>query len=166
MNNLFYDRYGKIHYPEEGQAFSRSGVFAIILKQGQVLLTAEPHTGVYEFPGGGIERGEDMRRCLMRELYEETGYDFELGEQETKVRLEQTVNYYSDSVRPGGLYLIYHQTFLVYDAEKYGFELREGEWKTPENGRAVWAEIKDLYQGKIPFHYAHAQALEKFRRLS
>lgn len=33
-----------------------------------------------KFPGGGLEYGEGLRDCLKRELFEETGLDFEVND--------------------------------------------------------------------------------------
>lgn len=50
---------------------------AIFNKQGEVLLALRPahlhQGGLWEFPGGKIEEGEDVRTALARELHEELG---------------------------------------------------------------------------------------------
>lgn len=46
---------------------------AIILKDGQLLLTQRKDVPVWVFPGGGIERGEKPEEACLREVYEETG---------------------------------------------------------------------------------------------
>lgn len=67
-------RYGKppqpnVHYRR------RPGAYAILLREGQILLTfqqaPEPE---FQLPGGGIERGEDPIPALHREVLEETGW--------------------------------------------------------------------------------------------
>lgn len=48
---------------------------AIIVRGGRVLITRRPpngrHPGSWEFPGGKVEPGEELRACLERELDEE-----------------------------------------------------------------------------------------------
>lgn len=48
---------------------------AVILHQGQVLLTRrppdKPHGGYWEFPGGKIDPGESPHQALVREIREE-----------------------------------------------------------------------------------------------
>lgn len=50
---------------------------AVILENGKVLITQRPPHGLlggmWEFPGGKLEPGEDLQTCLQREIYEELG---------------------------------------------------------------------------------------------
>ncbi len=56
--------------PEKVRESSR----ALIIKDGKVLLTYEKNKDVYMSPGGGVEPGETLEACCMRELREEAGY--------------------------------------------------------------------------------------------
>ena len=42
--------------------------------EGKLLLTYEVNTDQYFLPGGGLEEGESLEECCIRELAEETGY--------------------------------------------------------------------------------------------
>jgi 8-oxo-dGTP diphosphatase len=60
-------------------------VAAAVLRDGaRVLLTQRKadseHAGLWEFPGGKVEDGEDPRAALVRELAEELGVDADVGE--------------------------------------------------------------------------------------
>ena len=50
---------------------------AVILRAGKVLIAKRPEGkllgGMWEFPGGKVERGETLPACLRRELKEELG---------------------------------------------------------------------------------------------
>lgn len=50
---------------------------AVIVKDGKVLLAKRaegtPLAGLWEFPGGKVEKGEDFFSCIKRELKEELG---------------------------------------------------------------------------------------------
>lgn len=60
-------------------------VTAAVIERGGQILIAKRHPGarlggLWEFPGGKIEDGENPRDCLARELYEEFGIGAEIGE--------------------------------------------------------------------------------------
>jgi 8-oxo-dGTP diphosphatase len=56
----------------------------IVIERGKVLLSRRKQgthlEGLWEFPGGKVEAGEDPRVALARELKEELGIDTEVGE--------------------------------------------------------------------------------------
>ena len=62
----------------------RIGAYAVILREGRILLTRLSHGEVaderWTLPGGGVEFGEDPREAAVREVYEETGLDAEVAE--------------------------------------------------------------------------------------
>ena len=57
---------------------------AIIVEGGRVLLTQRKRgshlEGMWEFPGGKVEEGEDPKDALARELREELGIDIDVGD--------------------------------------------------------------------------------------
>lgn len=61
---------------QKGVAYRhRAGVYAVLFKGGEVLMT---HQAVpipeFQLPGGGVDPGEHPMRALHREVYEETGW--------------------------------------------------------------------------------------------
>lgn len=60
-------------------------VAAVITRQnGEILAcrraAGRPSAGLWEFPGGKVERGEDPREALVREIREELGAKIAIGE--------------------------------------------------------------------------------------
>jgi len=57
---------------------------AVIIEHGRVLLTQRKRgahlEGLWEFPGGKVEEGEDPRDALARELREEIGVEVDVGD--------------------------------------------------------------------------------------
>ena len=62
---------------------------AWIERAGKVLLAKRRSTdeqgGLWEFPGGGQEEGEDLAACLVRELWEELGVEAAVEEELAQV---------------------------------------------------------------------------------
>jgi 8-oxo-dGTP diphosphatase len=62
--------------PDPARRYTRRpGVYAILLREGQILVThqAEPVPEI-QLPGGGIDKGEHPIPALHREVIEETGW--------------------------------------------------------------------------------------------
>lgn len=55
-------------------ANTRIACRGIVVEQGKLLLSHERNSGWYLIPGGGLEGGESIEDCCIRELLEETGY--------------------------------------------------------------------------------------------
>lgn len=57
---------------------------AIAISEGKVLVTrraaGQKLAGYWEFPGGKLEPGEDVKTCIVRELQEELGVSSTAGE--------------------------------------------------------------------------------------
>lgn len=58
---------------------------AVILRSGYVLIAQRPNQGLlggmWEFPGGKLQPGEDLMSCLQREIQEEMAANIHVGEQ-------------------------------------------------------------------------------------
>ncbi|HYU85935.1 MAG TPA: NUDIX domain-containing protein [Kribbellaceae bacterium] len=62
----------------------RLAAYGVLLRADEILLTRISSrgfsAGAWTLPGGGVEHGEDVRTGLVREVYEETGLDIEVGD--------------------------------------------------------------------------------------
>ena len=83
---------------------------AVLVEKGRVLLTQRKRgahlEGLWEFPGGKVEDGEDPKDALARELREEVGIEADVGEivEVTFHRYESKsvlLLFYAASRRPG-----------------------------------------------------------------
>lgn len=81
----------------------RVRVTGILVEDGEILLTEERVTDSrgWSLPGGGLEQGETMEECIVREMKEETGLEVSVGD----------LLYLCDNLRNGEH--IVHITFLV-----------------------------------------------------
>lgn len=61
--------------PERQRYRLRAGAYALLLRDGEVLLTHQHHPSPeFQLPGGGIDPGEGQINALHRETLEETGW--------------------------------------------------------------------------------------------
>lgn len=51
----------------------RPAAYGLLVKDGQLLMTHSRFTGLWDFPGGGVEAFEWMGEGMAREFFEETG---------------------------------------------------------------------------------------------
>lgn len=63
--------FGDDRWPEYTKV--REGCRGIVISDGKILLSYERKVDQYLIPGGGIEEGESLSDCCIRELMEETG---------------------------------------------------------------------------------------------
>jgi ADP-ribose pyrophosphatase YjhB (NUDIX family) len=59
-----------------------ASVAAVVLRREEVLLVRRgraPRQGIWTFPGGAMELGEDARAACAREVFEETGLSVRVG---------------------------------------------------------------------------------------
>ena len=52
----------------------RTACRAIIIRDGEILLSYETKTNQWMLPGGGLEQNENEEECVVRETVEETGF--------------------------------------------------------------------------------------------
>ena len=57
----------------ENHTTTREGSRAVIVRDGEILLSRETRSGWWLIPGGGMEEGETPEACCVRETEEETG---------------------------------------------------------------------------------------------
>ncbi len=95
---------------------------ALIWRDGQILLSKRHQSahqgGLWEFPGGKFETGEDSRGCLNRELEEELGIRI----RDAEFMFQIPFNYYDKAIR-----LWVYEVF-AFDGEPQGLEGQAVQW--------------------------------------
>ena len=130
------DIYGdQVTLPLEKMIF-RNSVYGLILNEGNLLVVRTRSTGLYAFPGGGIELGEPIVDALHREIREETGITVEMGELAT---LTEDFFYYNPADEA------YHALLLFYWCKPLTTELvTDADVFDEESEAPRWVPISDL----------------------
>jgi 8-oxo-dGTP diphosphatase len=124
-----------VDLPLEKMIF-RNSVYGLILNEGKLLLVRTRSTGLYAFPGGGIELGEPLAEALHREIREETGIRVEMGELAT---LSEDFFYYNPADEA------YHALLLFYWCKPLSTTLlNDGDVYDEESEAPRWVPISDL----------------------
>jgi A/G-specific adenine glycosylase len=109
---------------------------AVINREGRVLIACRPPHGLlggmWEFPGGKQQEGEDLAQCLLREIHEELGAEIAVGDQ---------VGVYRHAYTHFRVTLYAFRCILV-RGEPQPIEAAEVRWVTP-------SELSQFPMGKI-----------------
>jgi mutator protein MutT len=107
---------------------------AVVTKGSRILICQrkleDTFGGLWEFPGGKCEPGEQMEQCLARELMEELGIEAKVVRRITVIRHQ------------------YPNTLLTLHA--YLCELSSGEPRPIESQRVKWVKSQELSQFQFP----------------
>src|SRR3989344_5973066 len=63
----------------------RESARAVVIRDGKIAILSVSKYGYHKLPGGGLEKEEDVRSTLLREIKEETGCDAEIIEEIGKI---------------------------------------------------------------------------------
>lgn len=77
---IFTSLHGQKREIDLAKAIVRPAAYAVIIRDGAVLLMKVKKTGRWFFPGGGLEPNEDLSTGLQREVSEETGLTLRIGQ--------------------------------------------------------------------------------------
>ncbi len=109
------------------------GVGGVVLKGEELLLvrrSAPPSQGLWSFPGGGVEIGEELAEALKREVREECGISIEVG---------RIVGVFDLIYRGPGGGVAYHYLLVDFLASYLEGDLRAGS----DVADAVWVPCRE-----------------------
>jgi L-amino acid N-acyltransferase YncA/8-oxo-dGTP pyrophosphatase MutT (NUDIX family) len=122
----------------------RPAAYALILRQGRVLLLAMRQTGKYHLPGGGIHAAESIEQALQREVREETGIAIHV---ERFLHLEELFFYYDPSDTP------YHGLHLFYQCRPRTLHLlADGQVDDGSAEKPRWVDVRELRPDQFQAH--------------
>lgn len=134
------------------------GVYGLIMYNDQILLIRKnrgPYTGLYDFPGGSLEFGEEVDEALRREIEEEVG-----GEIESKEYLSNET-YVADWEHKGVAASTYHIGMYYTVSLKNPSQIKE-EADGHDSDGALWLPIHEVTIHNLsPIAF---KALERWRQ--
>jgi len=132
-------------------------VAAVIVKDGTILATQRGYgefKGKWEFPGGKVEKGENLEQAIIREIKEETNADINV------IEYVNTVEYD---------YETFHLTMHTYLCElvNNNLEFVYHDNNTLEHDNMVWLDLNDLdHLDWLPADILVVNALKKNKTLN
>ncbi len=133
-------------------------VYGIALKNRQVLISSElgGNHAFTKFPGGGLEPGEGLADCLIREMREELQTDVSVG----------TLFYVNDFYQPSAFnpaqQIISFYYFMELNPELMAHRAIEKRWNKEYIVEFRWENLEDLQPEDLSFPI-DKQVLEKLK---
>ncbi|MCK9913893.1 MULTISPECIES: NUDIX hydrolase [Microbacterium] len=122
---------------------------AVVDDQGRIVLVHRKDNGLWALPGGGMELGESIEDCAVREVKEETGLDVELtGLVGVYTNPRHVMKYDDGEVR--------QQFSLCYHARLIGGELAFDN----ESTDIAWVEPERI--AELPMHPSMKLRIDHF----
>jgi ADP-ribose pyrophosphatase YjhB (NUDIX family) len=75
-----FDLLGKKHKRNLKNFKFRVSCYGVLKRKDELLVQRHPKLESYGLPGGGVEIGESLKNCLIREFKEETGLKIKIGQ--------------------------------------------------------------------------------------
>ena len=141
-------------YDPEGKVYSRPSVRGVIMRNGKLLLIYSKKFDYYKFAGGGIEKDEDHKTALIREVREETGF---IVIPESVTEYGRVLRRNKDTFTENG---IFEQENFYYfcDIEDEKSETELDDYEADEGFTAVWMNPFDASLHNRELLYSKAAA--------
>ncbi|MBC8343501.1 MAG: NUDIX domain-containing protein [Bacteroidetes bacterium] len=115
-------------FPKEKFKF-RPSVYAIIIKDDNLLTVTSKRTNTLMLPGGGIDIGEPIETALIREVNEETGIEIEILK---FINFKDSLFYYDPLDEAFHSFLFYYHCRALTDQLKADSEVVDYECSSPK----------------------------------
>lgn len=130
-------------------------IYGLLIEQNRLLITKEPFVDelIYKFPGGGLEFGEGLHDCLIREFKEELNLDIEVVQ-----HIFTQENFIQSAINPDDQVLM-----IYYQVKAKNFE--DFKVKTSDIKELIWKDLDELKAEDLtmPTEQKAVQELLKFR---
>lgn len=109
-------------------------IYGLLIEQNRLLITKELFVDelIYKFPGGGLEFGEGLHDCLIREFKEELNLDIEVVQ-----HIFTQDDFIQSAVNPDDQVLM-----IYYQVKAKNFE--EFKVKTSDINEVIWKDLDEL----------------------
>ena len=120
----------------------------LISEKDEVLLSDERRFGkeFTKFPGGGLEVGEGIKDCLIREFQEELSLDVEVGDLFYLTEFYQESAFNSDDQIISIYYQVNSSETNKIEASVHSFDFTEDAIESHR-----WVKLTDLKKGEVTF---------------
>lgn len=109
-------------------------IYGLLIEQNRLLITKELFVDelIYKFPGGGLEFGEGLHDCLIREFKEELNLDIEVVQ-----HIFTQENFIQSAVNPDDQVLM-----IYYQVKAKNYE--DFKVKTSDIKELIWKDLNEL----------------------
>ena len=109
-------------------------IYGLLIEQNRLLITKELFVDelIYKFPGGGLEFGEGLHDCLIREFKEELNLDIEVVQ-----HIFTQENFIQSAVNPDD------QVLMIYYQVK-AKNIEDFKVRTSDIKEVIWKDLDEL----------------------
>lgn len=132
------------NYQNTTKVLEKYSVRGIIIRDGKLAMQCS-REGEYKIPGGGLEKGENFKQALMREILEETG----LFVKEESIRELGEIQEIRQDIFETGKKYICHSMFYYCEVGREQVTLRLTASEIAKGYEMKWATPKEVYDRNI-----------------
>jgi len=144
VSMIFNEIIGLENIPENEHVIYREAVRAVAFNFINQVVMIESSRGDYQFPGGGIDVGEEQLETLRREALEEAAIVIKESVQQIGVMEESR-----KSLEVEGAYFVMKSTYYLCHVESYADDTQLEEYEKAMGFTPVEIEIEEAYKRNL-----------------